>query len=114
MNLRPSGGVGREVWPGAGTWLRLGPMQPDVPPAPAFPQRVPLKVIGRDAELDPARIAALIQEHLGVQPPADQGHQCNRRGAFTSLTFWVTLPDERSELPLRTAIQALPGVVMQL
>jgi hypothetical protein len=75
---------------------------------------VPLKVIGRGAELDPARIQALIQAHLGPQPPADLGHSSNQKGEFTSLTFWVTLPDEHAELPLRTAIQALPGVVMQL
>jgi hypothetical protein len=81
---------------------------------PAFPQRIPLKVIGRGAELDPAAIAALILEHLGEQPPEDRTHRANQRGAFTSLTFWVTLPHERAELPLRTAIQALPGVVMQL
>jgi putative lipoic acid-binding regulatory protein len=79
-----------------------------------FPQRVPLKVIGRGAELDPERILALIQEHLGLQPATDCGHTANQRGAYTSLTFWVTLPDEGAELPLRQAIQALPGVVMQL
>jgi putative lipoic acid-binding regulatory protein len=79
-----------------------------------FPQRVPLKVIGRGAELDPQRIQALIQEHLGLQPEADRGHTAHQRGAYTSLTFWVTLPGEGSELPLRQAIQALPGVVMQL
>ena len=83
-------------------------------PAQTFPQRVPLKVIGRGAELDAARIAALIQEHLGPQPEADRGHTSNQKGAFTSFTFWVTLPDEGAERPLRTAIQALPGVVMQL
>jgi hypothetical protein len=75
---------------------------------------VPIKIIGRGAELDPGRIAALIQAHLGVQPAADLGPSANQKGAFTSLTFWVTLPDERAERPLREAIQALPGVVMQL
>jgi hypothetical protein len=89
-------------------------MEPGLPPAPTFPQRVPLKVIGRGAELDPQRIAGLIQAHLGPQPAADLGHSVNQRGAFTSLTFWITLPDEHAELPLRTAIQALPGVVLQL
>ena len=79
-----------------------------------FPQRVPIKVIGRGAELEPDRIAALILQHLGPQPAADQGHTAHQRGAYTSLTFWVTLPDEGSELPLRQAIQATPGVVMQL
>ena len=83
-------------------------------PIQAFPQRVPLKVIGRGAEMDPDRIRALIQEHLGPQPAADLGHTAHQRGAYTSLTFWVTLPGEGSELPLREAIQSLPGVVMQL
>jgi len=89
-------------------------MEPVLPPAPAFPQRVPIKIIGRGAELDPQRIAALIQAHLGAQAAADLGHSANQKGAFTSLTFWVTLPDEHAERPLREAIQALPGVVMQL
>ena len=89
-------------------------MEPDTPPAPAFPQRVPIKVIGRGAEMDPARIADLITEHLGPQPAEDLAHTVNQRGAFTSLTFWVTLPHEHAELPLRTAIQALAGVMMQL
>ncbi len=92
----------------------MAAMEPDLPPGPAFPQRVPFKIIGRGAELDAARIAALITSHLGPQPAVDLGHTVNQRGAFTSLTFWVTLPDEHAELPLRTAIQALPGVVMQL
>ena len=92
----------------------MGPMMPDAPPAQTFPQRVPFKVIGRGAEMDPALVAALIRTHLGPQPEADLGHTVNQRGAFTSLTFWVTLPDAGAELPLRTAIQALPGVVMQL
>jgi putative lipoic acid-binding regulatory protein len=83
-------------------------------PPSDYPQRIPLKVIGRGAELDPEAIAALILEHLGEQPPEDRGHRSNQKGAFTSLTFWVTLPHERAERPLRTAIQALPGVVMQL
>ncbi|MDR3673782.1 MAG: DUF493 family protein [Holophaga sp.] len=89
-------------------------METAPPPAPTFPQRVPIKVIGRGAEMDPQRIAALIETHLGPQPAADLGHSVNQRGSFTSFTFWVTLPDEHAELPLRTAIQALPGVMMQL
>lgn len=87
-------------------------MQPE--PVPDYPQRIPLKVIGREAEMDPLRIAALIREHLGEQPGEDQAHHANQRGAFISYTFWVTLPGPQAELPLRTAIQALPGVVMQL
>ena len=87
------------------------------PPAQAarsYPQRIPLKVIGRGAELDPALIAAVIRTHLGPQAEADRVPGSNQRGAYTSLTFWVILPDAQAELPLRTAIQALPGVVMQL
>jgi hypothetical protein len=94
--------------------VKIDRMVPDVSPAQAFPQRVPLKIIGRGADMDPALIAALILQHLGEQPEADRGHTANQRGAFTSLTFWVTLPDAGAELPLRTAIQGLNGVVMQL
>ena len=89
-------------------------MKPEPCPAPTYPQRVPLKIIGRGAEMDPVRIAALILRHLGPQPAADLAHGTHQRGAYTSLTFWVTLPDAAAELPLRTAIQALEGVVMQL
>jgi hypothetical protein len=89
-------------------------MKPEARPAPTFPQRVPLKIIGRGAEMDPALIAALILQHLGPQPGADRAHGTNQRGAYTSLTFWVTLPDPGAELALRSAIQALKGVVMQL
>jgi len=92
----------------------MTPMEPEATPAQAFPQRVPLKVIGRAAEMDPERIAALILEHLGPQPAEDLGPTANRRGAYTSFTFWVTLPHAEAEGPLRTAIQALLGVVMQL
>jgi putative lipoic acid-binding regulatory protein len=79
-----------------------------------FPQRVPLKIIGRGAEMDPASMAGLIQEHLGPQPDADRAHGTNQKGAYTSFTFWVTLPDAKAEAPLRAALQKLPGVVMQL
>jgi len=75
---------------------------------------VPLKIIGRGAEMDPLCMAALILEHLGPQPAADQAHSSNRKGAYTSFTFWVTLPHDRAEAPLRAALQGLPGVVMQL
>ena len=86
---------------------------PPLPP-PTFPQRVPFKIIGRGAEMEPARMAALIEEHLGPQPEGDRGHTQNQKGAFISFTFWVTLPDEAAEAPLRKALQDLPGVVMQL
>ena len=83
-------------------------------PPQTFPQRVPFKIIGRGAEMDPARMAVLIQEYLGPQPEVDRGHTQNQKGAFISFTFWVTLPDEGAEAPLRKALQELPGVVMQL
>jgi putative lipoic acid-binding regulatory protein len=76
--------------------------------------RIPLKVIGRMEELRPDMVMALILEHLGPQPQADQGHQTACKGAYLSLTFWVTLPEVAAERPLREAIQKLPGVVMQL
>ena len=83
-------------------------------PVQDFPQRVPLKIIGRGAEMDPGRMAELIQEHLGLQPEADRAHGTNQKGAYTSFTFWVTLPKEGLEAPLRAELQKLPGVVMQL
>jgi putative lipoic acid-binding regulatory protein len=83
-------------------------------PEVEYPTRIPLKVIGQGALLQPEAVAALIARHLGPQPEADRTHSVATRGPYTSLTFWVTLPDGGAELPLRTAIQALPGVVMQL
>jgi hypothetical protein len=81
-------------------------------PEQAFPQRVPLKIIGRGAEMDPVRMAELILQHLGPQPEPE--HSVNQKGAYTSFTFWVTLPHDGAEAPLRAALQGLPGVVMQL
>lgn len=83
-------------------------------PQQDYPQRVPLKIIGRGADMDPVPMAALIQEHLGPQPEADRAHKANQKGAYTSFTFWVTLPHGQAEAPLRAALQKLPGVVMQL
>jgi len=83
-------------------------------PEQDYPQLVPLKIIGRGAEMDPSSMAGLIQEHLGPQPEADRAHTVNQKGAYTSFTFWVTLPDAESEAPLRSALGNLPGVVMQL
>lgn len=77
-----------------------------------FPQRVPIKVIGRDGVLDPAAIAAVISEKLGVQELTDWNSKKN--GSYISYTFWITLPDKYAEEPLRHAIHTLPGVVMQL
>ncbi|MFN8012086.1 MAG: DUF493 family protein [Holophagaceae bacterium] len=83
-------------------------------PAMDYPARVPLKVIGRMEELRAEMILALIVEHLGPQEGDDARHQANCKGAFISYTFWVTLPHEQAELPLREAIAKLPGHVMQL
>ncbi len=81
---------------------------------PDFPQRVPLKIIGRADELRAEMVAELIQIHLGPQPEGDERHQANCKGAFISYTFWVTLPHDQAEAPLREAIAKLPGHVMQL
>lgn len=79
-----------------------------------YPARVPLKVIGRLEELQADMVLALILEHLGPQEGEGPRHQANCKGAFISYTFWVTLPHEHAELPLREAIAKLPGHVMQL
>ena len=76
--------------------------------------RIPLKVIGRMEELRADMVMAVILEHLGPQPEGDQRHQTACKGAYLSLTFWVTLPHPDRERPLREALQKLPGVVMQL
>jgi hypothetical protein len=75
---------------------------------------VPFKVIGKLGVLDPIRVAELIQERLGPQPESDRIPTANPKGAYISYTFWVTLPDGEAERPLREAIHALPGCVMQL
>ncbi|WP_005035912.1 DUF493 domain-containing protein [Holophaga foetida] len=79
-----------------------------------YPCRVPIKVFGHEGQLQPEAVAALVTHHLGLQPPADAEPQANRKGRYISFTFWVTLPDEASERPLREAIALLPGYVMQL
>jgi putative lipoic acid-binding regulatory protein len=83
-------------------------------PEISYPFRVPMKVIGRLEELRPDMVMDLILQHLGPQAEGDENHQANCKGAFVSYTFWVTLPDDQAEKPLREAIQKLPGVVMQL
>ena len=88
-------------------------------PAEIYPTCVPLKVIGRRAELKPEGVASLIFQQLRSLPaPATwrEELQFSERpnGPWISCTFWVTLLDEHSERPLREAIQQLPGVVMQL
>lgn len=83
-------------------------------PTPDYPARVPLKVIGRAGELQADMIAALILAHLGPQPDGDHAHQAACKGAYISYTFWITLGDETLELPLRQALERLPGYVMQL
>ena len=83
-------------------------------PEITYPTRVPMKIIGRQEELRPDMVMELILAHLGPQPEGDEQHQANCKGAFISYTFWITLPDDKAETPLREAIQKLPGVVMQL
>jgi putative lipoic acid-binding regulatory protein len=79
-----------------------------------YPQRVPIKVIGRVEELKAEMVAELIEIHLGPQVDGDEQHQANCKGAYISYTFWVTLPHAGAEKPLREAIAKLPGHVMQL
>jgi len=81
---------------------------------PDFPQRVPIKVIGRMEELRAEMVSELIVVHLGPQLNGDEQHQVNCKGAYISYTFWVTLPHAEAEKPLREAIAKLPGHVMQL
>jgi putative lipoic acid-binding regulatory protein len=83
-------------------------------PVIEYPCRVPLKVIGHASQLDAGMVAEVIQRHLGPLPEADRSPTNRRNGAYLSITFWVTLPDENAEGPLRAEIQKLPGVVMQL
>jgi hypothetical protein len=80
---------------------------------------VPLKIIGRLAELKPECVAALIFQHLSPEPAPASWQETlafeeRPKGQWISYTFWITLPDEHAEQPLREAIQQLPGVVMQL
>ena len=86
------------------------PKRPEV----TYPARVPMKIIGRQEELRPEMVAQAILAHLGPQAEGDERHQASCKGAYISYTFWVTLPHDQAELPLREAIQKLPGVVMQL
>ena len=90
--------------------MEEAPRRPEI----TYPTRVPMKIIGRQEELRPEMVVELILAHLGPQPEGDEQHQSNCKGAFISYTFWVTLPDDKAETPLREAIQKLPGVVMQL
>jgi putative lipoic acid-binding regulatory protein len=82
------------------------------PPDGGFPMRVPIKVIGHEGALDPSLMAAIILDQLGEQDR--DGWHVNKKGAYISYTYWVTLPDEHAEQRLRSALHALPGVVMQL
>lgn len=83
-------------------------------PHQEWPQRVPLKVLGRIGELHPEMIAATIRDRLGPQGPDEGTSSSNCKGPFISYTFWVTLPDADAEAPLREALTRLPGYVMQL
>lgn len=87
----------------------------DLPlPSQEWPQRVPLKVIGRAGELRAEMIAAAIQERLGPQGPDQGSAGSNCKGAYISFTFWITLPGPEAEAPLREMVAKLPGYVMQL
>lgn len=79
-----------------------------------YPTRVPIKVIGKAEELVPDAIAALIIQHLGETSEGAPAWSSKAVGPYISFTFWITLPDADSELPLRVSIQTLPGFVMQL
>ena len=65
-------------------------------------------------ELRSEMIAATILAHLGPQGADEGTSSSNCKGAFISFTFWVTLPQQDSETPLREALTRLPGYVMQL
>ena len=90
--------------------MEEAPRRPEI----TYPARVPMKIIGRLEELRPELVMELILAHLGPQAEGDERHQSNCKGTFISYTFWITLPDDQAETPLREAIQRLPGVVMQL
>jgi putative lipoic acid-binding regulatory protein len=90
--------------------MEEAPRRPEI----TYPTRVPMKIIGRQEELRPDMVMELIIAHLGPQLEGDEQHQANCKGAFISYTFWITLPHDQAEKPLREAIQKLPGVVMQL
>lgn len=90
-------------------------------PIETYPTRVPIKVIGNPELLRAEQVVMLFMEKLEGrtgEPPLDWPElfqfSAHAKGAWISLTFWITLPDEHTEKPLREAIQKLPGVVMQL
>jgi hypothetical protein len=96
-------------------------MEAKVPLDLSFPMEVPLKVIGNAAELQAPQIAELIHAHLGQGTTTlsatweqDYRYSAHTKAAWISHTFWITLPHEAAERPLREAIHKLPGVVMQL
>jgi putative lipoic acid-binding regulatory protein len=82
-------------------------------PVVEYPCRVPIKVIGHADQMDAGLIAEIIARHLGPRSGED-APTSRRNGQYLSITFWVTLPDENAERPLRAEIHKLPGVVMQL
>lgn len=83
-------------------------------PEIVFPCRVPIKVIGKAGVFDPERALGIIRAVLGPQAESEQGLLSKAKGAYISYTFWVLLPDEHAERPLREEFQKLPGYVMQL
>jgi putative lipoic acid-binding regulatory protein len=90
-------------------------------PVVTYPVRVPLKIIGSAQELRAEAIAEIIYTHsrgkdmtLPLEWPEELEYSSHAKGAWISHTFWIILPDEHFEKPLREAIQKLPGIVMQL
>jgi len=79
-----------------------------------YPCRIPLKVFGQESQFEPELVLDLVQQQLGPESGVELEPRANRKGKYISYTFWVTLPDEASERPIREAIAALPGYVMQL
>jgi len=86
-----------------------------------YPFLTSIKVIGSEKELQAKAIAELIHAHLGDQTASfpegweqEYRYSAQGKGAWISHTFWITLPDEHAERPLREAIHKLPGIVMQL
>jgi len=79
-----------------------------------YPCRVPFKIFGKEGELDREALLAVALAALGPEGVQESQEPPKRKGPYLSYTLWVTLPDERAELPLREAIARLPGYVMQL
>mgnify|MGYP003591022780 CR=1 FL=1 len=83
-------------------------------PEVVYPCRVPMKVFGHLETLRAEALAEVIHAHLGQGAEEPGARTEQRKGAWISYTFWVTLPDDAAERPLREALQRVPGVVGQL